>query len=76
MALTKVVYVDGSTVIHAANLNNIQDEIIANGNKIGSGSLTGFTATDLVGAANELKSETASMLFSGEGLVITTGGAT
>lgn len=30
MALVKVVYVDGETVITADNLNAIQDEIIAN----------------------------------------------
>lgn len=34
MALTKVTYVDGSTVIRAANLNAIQDEIIANAGSI------------------------------------------
>lgn len=30
MALNKVTYVDGTTVIHSSNLNAIQDEIIAN----------------------------------------------
>lgn len=30
MALDKVDYVDGETVIYADNLNDIQDEIIAN----------------------------------------------
>lgn len=34
MALTKVTYTDGVTVIMASNLNAIQDEIIANGNAI------------------------------------------
>jgi len=34
MALTKVQYTDGVTVIGAKNLNDIQDEIIANGNNI------------------------------------------
>ena len=34
MALNKVTYVDNVTVIGAANLNAIQDEIIANGNNI------------------------------------------
>ena len=34
MALTKVTYTDGVTVIMASNLNNIQDEIIRNGNAI------------------------------------------
>ena len=29
MALTKVTYVDGKTIITAANLNAIQDEIIS-----------------------------------------------
>lgn len=28
MALSKVTYVDGETVIYASNLNDIQDEII------------------------------------------------
>lgn len=36
MALTKVDYVNGTTVIMAENLNAIQDEIIANGNAIGT----------------------------------------
>ena len=36
MALNKVTYVDGQTIIGAQNLNNIQDEIIANGNAIGT----------------------------------------
>ena len=35
MALTKKVYVDNQTVIPAANLNAIQDEVIANANAIG-----------------------------------------
>ena len=35
MALNKVTYVDGTTVIGAQNLNDIQDEIIANGTAIG-----------------------------------------
>lgn len=48
MALNKVTYVDDVTAIHAQNLNEIQDTI-------GDGSLSGFTATDLTGAANELK---------------------
>lgn len=30
MALEKIVYVDGKTVIGAKNLNDIQDEVIAN----------------------------------------------
>lgn len=30
MALNKVTYIDGTTVIHSSNLNAIQDEIIAN----------------------------------------------
>lgn len=34
MALIKVNYVDGTTVIHANNLNSIQDEIIANAEEI------------------------------------------
>lgn len=34
MALEKVVYVDGKTVIYGKNLNNIQDEVIANGEDI------------------------------------------
>lgn len=34
MALTKVTYVDTTTVIHAQNLNDIQDEIIANADDI------------------------------------------
>ena len=34
MALDKVVYVDGETVIYADNLNDIQDEIISNAGKI------------------------------------------
>ena len=34
MALTKRTYVDGETVITAENLNDIQDEIIANGTAI------------------------------------------
>lgn len=34
MALTKVHYTDNETVIGAKNLNDIQDEIIANGNNI------------------------------------------
>ena len=34
MALIKVNYVDGTTVIHANNLNAIQDEIIANAEDI------------------------------------------
>ena len=35
MALTKKVYVDNQTVIPAANLNAIQDEVIANATAIG-----------------------------------------
>ena len=34
MALSKVTYVNGQTVIGAANLNDIQDEIIANASSI------------------------------------------
>lgn len=34
MALTKVQYTDGVTVIGAKNLNDIQDEVIANGNNV------------------------------------------
>lgn len=34
MALSKVTYVDGVTVIGAANLNAIQDEVIANADKV------------------------------------------
>lgn len=34
MALNKVTYVDEETVIHAENLNDIQDEIISNGERI------------------------------------------
>ncbi len=34
MALTKITYVDNVTVIGAQNLNDIQDEVIANGNSI------------------------------------------
>ena len=34
MALTKKVYVDNQTVIPAANLNAIQDEVIANATAI------------------------------------------
>lgn len=36
MSLNKVNYVNGTTVIMAENLNAIQDEIIANGNAIGT----------------------------------------
>ena len=38
MALTKVVYTDGETVIGAQNLNDIQDAIIENAQNIGEGS--------------------------------------
>ena len=55
MGLVKRTYVDGETVITAGNLNDIQDEIIQNATNIGDGQLVGFTATDLTGAANELK---------------------
>ena len=48
MSLVKRTYVDYETVITAENLNEIQDTI-------GDGQLSGFTATDLTGAANELK---------------------
>lgn len=34
MALTKVTYVENQTVIHAQNLNDIQDNIILNGTNI------------------------------------------
>ena len=34
MALTKRVYVDGETIITAQNLNDIQDEIISQGNTL------------------------------------------
>ena len=47
MSLVKRTYVDYETVITAENLNEIQDTI-------GDGSLSGFTATELTGAANEL----------------------
>ncbi len=64
MSLVKRTYVDQVTVITADNLNDIQDEIIQNASDIsdlqevaGDGSLSGFTATDLTGAANELKDD-------------------
>lgn len=41
MALTKVTYVDGSTVIYAQNLNDIQDAIIA---LEGSSSISPYTS--------------------------------
>jgi hypothetical protein len=35
MALNKVNYIDGETVISAENLNDIQDEVIAHGDALG-----------------------------------------
>ena len=76
MALNKRTYVDQETVITAQNLNEIQDAIIANeeaiedqgddiGNlqdAVGDGALdSDFTATDLTGAANELKDDVRSV---------------
>lgn len=46
MSLNKVNYVNGTTVIMAENLNAIQDEIIANGNAIGT------QATQIAGKAS------------------------
>lgn len=46
MALTKVNYVDGVTTIMAKNLNDIQDEVIANGTAIAT------QATQISGKAN------------------------
>lgn len=58
MALTKVIYVDGTTKVHAANLNAMQDEIIANGTAVsGIGTLSNLNTTaksDLVSAINEV----------------------
>lgn len=56
MALSKVNYVDGSTVISAANLNAIQDEIIDNKETkgkitIGNTEYTVRTSTTNAGAA-------------------------
>lgn len=72
MGLVKRTYVDLVTVIPAENLNAIQDAIIANEEAIedqgeaigdlqdavGDGALDpDFTATNLTGAANELKDD-------------------
>ncbi len=62
MALTKVIYVDGTTKVHAANLNAMQDEIIANGNKVDDiGTLSNLVTTDksdIVSAINEVAGDT------------------
>lgn len=47
MALTKVTYQDGVTVITAANLNDIQDEIISQGtNKVDKETGKGLSTED------------------------------
>ena len=50
MALSKVTYVNGQTVIGAANLNDIQDEIIANASSIATNTSDIDTLETTVGA--------------------------
>ena len=58
MALSKVTYVDGVTIIGAKNLNDIQDEIILNGANIGDlTELETTNKTDLVSSINEVKGD-------------------
>ena len=53
MALTKVTYVNGTTVIGAQNLNDIQDEIIANAASIGENASDISTLTAALGDTDE-----------------------
>lgn len=59
MSLNKVNYVNGTTVIMAENLNAIQDEIIANGNAIGT---QAGEVSDLKSAVSELEAGSLSAL--------------
>lgn len=67
MALTKVNYVDGVTTIMAKNLNDIQDEVIANGTAITNQSTQISSKADAAALANETAArEAADAALSGD----------
>lgn len=70
MALIKVSYVEGETVIHANNLNDIQDEIVRNATNIAKNKTAISTAiTEMVAEYDSSKSYIVGDLVSNSGWV-------